>query len=239
MTTLQTHPDAGEVLFVGEGSGGQIGIYSAKGAMVTTLVDSVTAVPGQAGNFTLLTHPQLDSGNAMFTGAGSSGQGIYTVIDGAVDVVVDTSDAIPGGSGNFTVFNFGQKHALDGTDVAFIGSGSSGQAGVYTAVGGTLSVVADLNTPVPGGSGNFTAFGNVSMDGGSVAFEGIDGAGQRGVYTNLGGSLEKVITVGDTLDGLIVSDAFGATGASMLSGNTIGFFVRFTDGSKAIYRADL
>ena len=44
-----------------------------------------------------------------------------------------------------------------------------------------LGVVADLNTPIPGGSGNFTGFGfSPSLDGGNVAFFGFGSGGQAG-----------------------------------------------------------
>ena len=48
------------------------------------------------------------------------------------------------------------------------------------AVDFDIVVIADLNTPIPGGSGNFTSFGSTSLDGGNVAFRGL-GSGQDGI----------------------------------------------------------
>ena len=46
--------------------------------------------------------------------------------------------------------------------------------------------IADLNTLIPSGSGNFTGFGSPSLDGGNVAFQGF-GSGQSGIYTDIDG----------------------------------------------------
>jgi len=42
--------------------------------------------------------------------------------------------------------------------VAFYGEGTSGQSGIYRMRTGPPIKVADLNTAIPNGSGNFTAF---------------------------------------------------------------------------------
>ena len=49
-----------------------------------------------------------------------------------------------------------------------------------------IIVIADKNTAIPGGSGNFTSFYHPSLDGGNVAFQGT-GSGQSGIYTDIGG----------------------------------------------------
>lgn len=86
--------------------------------------------------------------------------------------VADTSTPIPGGSGNFGAF-IGVP-SISGGNVAFDGSvGSDGfMPGIYSNIGGSLNVVADEATPIPGGSGNFGNFGDLSISGGNVAFLG-------------------------------------------------------------------
>ncbi|CAN0523241.1 unnamed protein product, partial [Scytosiphon promiscuus] len=66
-----------------------------------------------------------------------------------VTPVADKNTMIPGGTGNFT--SFLPPVPIGGDDVAFLGRGSSDQEGIYTSIGGTLAVVADLNTIIPGG----------------------------------------------------------------------------------------
>ncbi|MDA2921159.1 hypothetical protein MYX76_16990, partial [Desulfobacterota bacterium AH_259_B03_O07] len=162
-----------------------------------------------------------------------SQQGIYTDI-GGLGVVADKSTMIPGGTGNFLGFG---APSLSGGNVAFVGfSNSPDQIGIYTDIGG-LSVVADKSTMIPGGTGTFTGFEITSLDGGNVAFLGFGTSNQRGVYTNLGGSLVKVIAIGDSLDGKTLSLLF--FGVEGLSGNSIAFIVVFTDGSNGIFVAEI
>ena len=145
------------------------------------VADTQTPIPGGFGTFDILSDPvSLDTVESeAFLGSANPSQGIYTNVGGGVILVADEGTPIPGGSGSFT--NFNNPVSLGGGDVAFRGVGS-GQRGIYTSIGGTLALVADLSTPIPGGSGNFTNFGNpVSLGGGDVAFRGV-GSGQRGIY---------------------------------------------------------
>ena len=78
---------------------------------------------------------------------------------------VDAATAIPGGTGNFTslhspTFSAIPAHpSVGGGDVVFFGRGSAGQQGVYAMHGsGPPIKLADLNTAIPDGTGNFTAF---------------------------------------------------------------------------------
>lgn len=97
------------------------------------------------------------------------------------------------------------------------------QWGVYVSSGGPLQAVADTSTPIPGGTGTFTAFDLVSLDNGSVAFAAYGPPGfpgsHRGIYTNLGGTLTKVV---DNTDQGFAGMTFGL-GTRALSGNRIAF----------------
>src|SRR5204863_9561432 len=79
---------------------------------------------------------------------------------------------------------------FSGSDVAFVGNGSSGQQGLYTvAVPSPPQVrpplrLADTTTAIPGGNGNFTSFpGGPAIDGSEVAFIGNGSGAQQGLYT--------------------------------------------------------
>src|SRR4051794_36626228 len=80
------------------------------------------------------------------TGA-SHAQAIFTF-------VADTNTAIPGGTDNFAATG---APAVSGGVVTFRGTGSSGQQGLYSGSGGALTRLVDLNTAIPGGTGNFTS----------------------------------------------------------------------------------
>ena len=152
--------------------------------------------------------------------------------------VADTDTAIPGGTGNFEDFG---TPSIGGGEVAFRGRGSFPQQGVYTDVSGSLRVVADLNTAIPGGTGNFDIFTNPSIDGGDVAFSGFGfGSGsdfEGGLYVEVGGMLFEVIAAGDTLDGKTVEAVL--SGEESLSGDQVAFFAGFTDGTEGVFIATI
>jgi hypothetical protein len=238
--------------FTGNGSSGQQGIY---GGSVTAqfnpfkIVDTATAIPGGSGNFTSFipgnpVAPALDGANVAFFGAGSGEQqGIYSAsitIPGNPVRVVDRTTAIPGGSGNFTSFIPGNPvaPAIDGTRVAFFGAGSAGQQGIYvsdSAIPGNPVKIANAATVIPGGIGNFTGFGDVSISATDVAFLGFGNGGQQGIYALTENSLVKVVDLTDILNGrAITSLKFAQTG---LSGDPVAFQATFADGSQGIYTA--
>jgi hypothetical protein len=102
--------------------------------------------------------------------------------------------------------------------------------------------VADYFTVVPDNGDNlFSGFGNVAIDPGTVVFEGFssDGAGgtRKGLYTDFGGTLTKLIATGDTLGGKTVSGLrFSSRG---FNNHQVAFAVDFSDGTHAVYMATL
>ncbi|HEV3122696.1 MAG TPA: PEP-CTERM sorting domain-containing protein [Isosphaeraceae bacterium] len=117
----------------------------------------------------------------------SSHAGLWTFTE-----VADTSTPIPGGTGNFTGFGTPAYH---NGFLAFTGTGSSNQQGVYeTTLGNPISVVANTSTAVPGSTGTYTGFERPDVDtSGNVAFVATGGAVGQGVYAKLlGGSLKAV-----------------------------------------------
>ncbi|HEY2251608.1 MAG TPA: PEP-CTERM sorting domain-containing protein, partial [Planctomycetaceae bacterium] len=89
----------------------------------------------------------------------------------------------------FSVGGIPVDPCINGDTVAFYGAGSGGQQGIYraTSVGSPIKV-ADLNTAIPSGTGNFTGFSisgiptDPCVSGDTVAFVGMGAGGQQGVY---------------------------------------------------------
>lgn len=240
-----------DVVFVGNGSGGQQGIYGASVAVVGPpykVADTTTAIPSGSGNFIgFPSGPTLSGSEAAFIANGSSAQqGLYTVAVlappqvGAPLRIADTTTAIPGGSGDFTSFGSDRAHpadpAMSGDRLAFVGSGSGGQQGIYgasvSAVGPPYKV-ADTTTPIPGGGGNFASFGAVSVSATDVAFLGRGAGSQAGIYDMTGGQLLKVIAVGDKIGVKAISGLRFSRGG--LSGDPVAFEATFSDGSQGVY----
>jgi hypothetical protein len=186
------------VAFLGGGST-EGGIYLFNGTTLIKVVDSNTLIPGGSGNFEGLDIPLAISGNNVaFWGAGVAEAGIYLFNGITLDKIADTNTPIPDGSGNFAGFAW---WVLSGGNAAFYATGSSGQNGIYFFNGTTLSKVADPNTPIPDGSGNFIEVLYPVISGGNVAFLGIGPSDQRGIYLFNGTSLIKVADLNTPVPG--------------------------------------
>ena len=228
--------DGANVAFSAEGQLKR-GVYVESGGVISLVADTTTAIPGGTGSFTSFEDPSLGGGDVAFNALGAAQKGIYTRIGGSLAVVADQTTAVPGGTGNFIGFG---RPSIDGGKVAFDAAvpGDGLVTGVYTNVDGALRVVADQNTPVPGGVGYFNYFDyfeGVSLDGGNVAFWAEDPT-RSGIYIEIDGVLYKVVDNNDVLDGDPVLFISTLLAGDALSGNQIGFEASFAEGS-AIYVA--
>ena len=169
----------------------QPGIYKSSGGILSTITDKNTPIPNGSGTFTNFSLDSIDDGNVLFRGSGTNLQGIYIKRgETPLSVVVDNNTLIPGGTENFSSF-YGLVRGQN--NVAFSAKGASGQGGIYILQDGSLQVVADRNTPIPGGTGNFDRFGSLALDENNVAFQGYGaGSDQRGIYISRNGSLQVV-----------------------------------------------
>jgi hypothetical protein len=256
--------DGGRITFVGGGEN-QEGIYTAHGGTLSRMVDTSTHMPNDTRSFQYFRSPILDGERLAFVAdLDDSTQGIYlhNLATGTLSVVADSNTPLPGGESNFGSFGFGPSAILDfeGDIIAFLGNAESSEHGAmgvyrYDISTGALTAVAEAGAPVPGQpAGEFGPyFQSVSVDGGHVAFH--YGAFVEthfdefltpfyGIYSDLGGALEKVLAPGDVLDGMMV-DTCGLCGrlldigAEALDGNQIAILVQFEDDSRAIFIAKL
>jgi hypothetical protein len=154
--------------FTGSGDSGQQGVYACDRTQPVDpcriLADTASAIPGGIGDFTrFLAGPGISGDQVAFLGSGAGGeQGVYacdrTAPTDPCRVLADTASAIPGGIGDFTGFLAGP--GISGNQVAFLGSGDSGQQGIYAcgplgsdpaAPTDPCRVLADTLTEIPGG----------------------------------------------------------------------------------------
>ena len=222
----------GNIAFVGYGPGQQQGIYTNIGGVLNRLADKSTPVPGGSGNFSMFTQVVISNGNVAFLGYNSSAQpGIYTSIGGALNRLADAGTPIPGGSGNFV--DFGDPVISNGI-VAFVGQGI-GERGIYTNIDGALNRLADTSTPVPpGGSGDFEGFLYPAIDNGRVAFVGLNSGGMPGIYTNIGGTLNRLADTNTPIpDGS--DDFFVSFGPAKISDGNVAFKASGSGGQSGIY----
>ncbi|MDM9384259.1 PEP-CTERM sorting domain-containing protein [Chlorogloeopsis sp. ULAP01] len=105
--------------------------------------------------------------------------------------IADKNTPIPGGIGNFQSFG---SPSLSGHNIAFQGYNFDNydrikNQGIYISTGlsGGLTKIADKDTLIPGGIGNFRTFGSQSISGNNIVFEGYGyyhygNVDQQGIY---------------------------------------------------------
>ncbi len=229
--------DGGSLAFQGISQGiSSGGIYTDSSGPLETVADLNTDVPDGFSTFNSFRGPSLSDGEVAFLGYGFFGDGIYKGRgSGDLTIVANESTVIPGETDTFAGFGEGAPDIDEGS-VAFRGIDSSGKEGIYVDVGGSLSVVVDTTTEIPGGSGNFAAFWSPDLNAGNIAFLGADASNTWGIYVAIGGVLLDVIDPSDTLDGKSPA-ILSLSNSGSLRGNRIAFEARFTDGSEGIYVA--
>ena len=211
------------------------GIYLSTAGSLNRVADTTLPIPEGVGNFEDMFLGDLSAASVVFFATGQNFQsGIYLGKAGTVSAIADTSTPVPGGPGAFIFF--GASPSISGNNIAFLGLDGSSDPGVYLSSGGNLQLIAGTNTPLPGGAGNFTLFTNgLSVSGSNVAF--VAGDAQKGIYALMGGSLRKVIAIGDPLDGKTISGlGFGPRG---LEGSQVLVSASFTDASTGVFLATL
>jgi hypothetical protein len=248
----------GFVTFTGSDEAQSQGVYGHGPSGILIVADSSISVPGRTDRFQAFGLPTTDGKNVAFQHPDLPDTGIYIRYGTSIEVLVDTHTPIPNGGGA-TFKAVGDPHGLLGKVTVFNGFGGESNTegayeyrGIYCSQDDTLSVIADANTPIPDGQGNFYSFplnANV-MDPttGDVAFEGEDevswgrnpeqpspAPGQKGIFMDCAGRLHKVIDLTDTLDGKPLTDV--SLGNRGLSGNQLVISATFVDGSSGIYCA--
>ena len=206
----------GHVAFAAQTGGSAArGIYTDARGALELVANRFTPVPGGVGDvFFHFGAPWIYEGEVVFRARVVTLSpiniidGIYAWADGVLRLVAaEGITPVPGGTGTFV--DFGDEDAtgviahlsgipaVDDGVVVFRGRGSDGEHGVYREHNGVFSVIADLNTPIPGGTGNFTDFeagrlaGNIDDD--QIVFVGSGAGGQQGMYLWNAGTLSVIV----------------------------------------------
>jgi hypothetical protein len=219
----------GAIAFAANDAAGNPGVYASAFPTggIAMVANSSTPIPGGSGAFNNFSSPSVsDYGVAFFasrTGSPPAGVGLYLSRNGALKVLANTQTPVPNAGGTFSAFG---APALGGSSVAFHAIGTNGSQGIYLSDGGSVSVVADLTTPVPGGSGTFQVFFNddPSIDeNGNVAFCAGYNQTQYGIFARVNGTLKRIVTTEDTIGGQQVS--YTGTTTNQLSQGILAFYV--------------
>jgi hypothetical protein len=153
--------DHGRVVFIGNGAGGQTGIYEYYNGQLSMRVNQSTPIPGGTGGFTKFDIPSLDGADIAFRAEGASKQGgVYMQYEGSLAKIADKNTQIPGTTEFFPFFdvvpslNTGNV-TLKGGQVFFQDSG------VYLGTSSGITVLASRasGTPIPDQPYSFNLFG--------------------------------------------------------------------------------
>lgn len=217
-----------DVAFLGliahDGGGYDSGLYYTGPCFVEPLAD-----PATAGAFISVWGGQIQGAEAVVLASNTTPfYGILHTDGQTLNVIYDATTRTNGDLESLGV------PAWDGTTVAFFrrftpgaGTGGSYEEGILAYRAGTFYTVADLDTPVPGGPGNFTWFDlDVSVDGDLVAFEAEDGDGNPGVYVGnlVTGTVQVVANAQTTIPGTgSTFTAFHPSSSASVSAGRVAF----------------
>ncbi|MGI9516510.1 MAG: DUF7453 family protein [Pirellulaceae bacterium] len=229
-----TISETGMIGFEGGSNFSNTGVYTHSGSTLTEVANESTAIPGGTGNFTGFSSVRTDGNSVTLIGEGSSGQvGIYSDAGGSLAAVVDTSDTVPGSAENFSFF---QQASVDAGQTLLFGAGTT-IGGIYLEENGMLTTVVDNFTTIPGTAETFASFAFPEIEDGNLAFFGGGTTTPISLFfQEAGGSLQRVISEGDSLDGRTVQLLLWAPDA--IDGTNLVFHTLFTDGSRGVYFVD-
>ncbi len=200
------------------------------------VVSDNTPLPEGGGAFQNFSFGQLSNGVWAFqaTGGAIGTTGVYTIptSGGTPNVIADNTTAVPGGSGDFVSLS---SPSLNGTRLAFYGTDASGNPGLYTSSGGTLSVLANSSSGLTIGGAPVTSFGNnVALDGTHDAFLASNSLGTA-LFADFGNGVHDILDTTQLLDGKTISSLIFSKNS--LDGNSVGFTATFSDGSSGVFLA--
>lgn len=145
-----------------------------------------------------------------------------------VEVVASTiGTPVPGATQAGETFSDFSSAEIGEDMVVFVATTSAGTMGVYayTMSSRSLGLIANTNTPVPGGTGNFSDFPQTpSVHETSVAFYASAGGSASGVYlrTPSGTQVEAVVTQASQINGEAIT--YIGFGGNAFDGETVAFY---------------
>ena len=162
-----------------------------------------------------------------------------TIGSAAPTTIVDETTLLPHGK---RVSDFGFRRqpnsstpVINANTVLFFANDSDGEGGLYTRRDAGLRTIIRQGTVVPD-IGPVQNFGSIGISGINQAFSVREGRTQTALVMRTGGQILKVFKLGDSIDGKTIA-SFNPLGTQFLSGRSIVFVARFTDGSSGLYRA--
>jgi hypothetical protein len=230
--------DSGNVAFLSR-SPTHPGVYTSRGGVLRVVADLKTPIPSGQGTFASFEEVSISGASVAFVGQGAGQQGVYSDLGGTLHAEADLKTILPGGGPDDrgTASSL-RGPALDGENLAFVAFGQLARSAIYDKQQGSLRVVVDNYTQIPGRSWNFDTFEPfISYEGGNLVFwsRAAPPNPYEGIFARYAGRIVKVIDNDDTLDGRDIM--FLTFGPRALSGHRIAFKAVFSDFSQGLYVA--
>lgn len=156
------------------------GLYIYLDGNLILLADENTPIPMGSGTFRRFSNPvYISDEEVAFIGFGHDLNGIFSYLDGTIENIVSTNTEIPMTNETFEIFQ--DPISLGSGNLVFQAEGSDTH-GIYIVINDILSKVADTNTEVPMGTGNFeNILNHLPLGNGDLLFRGT-GLNQEGLY---------------------------------------------------------
>ena len=207
----------------------------------TRVADTTTQAPGGAtfgatGGAPFASASLAPNATVAFLGAhpGMTHYGLFQGGPGSLVRIADSSFQVPNVPG--ATFNQGfLGPSYDGGPVTFMGISSVAGTGIYASVGGALQTLVDRNTPIPGGTGNFSGVGDVFRSGSSVSFAGIQAGTFPGFYRWTSTGVNAIVTTSTPIPN--GTGNFTTWGSQSLTGDRLAFSGR-NDTTRGVYSRD-
>ncbi len=220
------------------------GLYKYADGNISLVANRNTPVPGGTENFVFFRETFISDGKVVFVGdeAVTRQLGIYSYENGTIDELVAPDELLPNPYQEFGAMKHIYRMSSVNDRVLFSAYGESSANGVFKVEGGVISVVADWRTKVLQNDGlillgGYPGAGGVALgENGACAFIAArTGLGTR-LYSDIGGTLRRIIGEGDTLLGSTPIKYIYMT-SQALSESQIAFHVTFNDNTQGIYVA--
>ncbi|MFO0836017.1 MAG: hypothetical protein U0638_13685 [Phycisphaerales bacterium] len=210
-----------------DASGQPFGIYRSDDGVLTRIADKTMSPPGHAELFEYFLDWRVE-GEATYISAftATTYGGIFRSQGGVLTKIVDSNDLLPDGHRIVST----QYIRPAGENMVFNGFIENHIEGIYIKTPSGLDrLVDELMTPPDGSSDTYKGIGDFDYQNGTLIFK----AGNEVMYTNYGGTMQRLIGPGDVLDGKqVLSVNFYEHG---FDGTTAAFWVVFEGDSSFFY----
>lgn len=181
--------------------------------------------------------PSYSGGVAAFVGFSEipyGGSICSMSLGGPITIIARQDGAAPSGAGMFT--QVANSPHNSGTNTVFHAFTTVGTRGIYANIAGSLQIIANRNTTLPGG-GHAQAFGfHPSIEGDQIAFSGGTSSTAYGIYSWHAGSISSVAVTDTPVPGH-PSRVYGSfEDAPVLAGGRVAFMS--VSGGITIYGAN-